>query len=152
MSTTETGSAEGHAGEDDWYAQPMRWLQLNLVPDDALRADVGAWKEYWRETHVEGLTVTAAGATAHYSTEVPLHPRSAYLGERDFFGELVTAAKELDIRVLARFEAFFTSEEVAEAHPDWIARREGASSLSWLAAGRPSPCFNGPYFRDSCRW
>jgi hypothetical protein len=143
--------------EHDWYGQPMRWLQLNLVADDPLHIDVPAWQVYWRDARVEGLTISAAGATAFYPTDVPLHARSPHLGDRDLFGELVTAAKELDIRVLARFEPFFTPPEVAAAHPDWITARNAASpyapaatspSFAWFAANRPSPCFNGPYFRE----
>ena len=59
--------------EDDWYREPMRWLPLNPVADDPLHTDVGAWQAYWLDARVEGLTISAAGATAFYPTEVRLH-------------------------------------------------------------------------------
>ena len=81
------------AASADWFDEPMRWLQLNFVPDDVMHADIAAWQRYWRDARVDGLTLSAAGATAFYPTAVPFHHRSEYLGERDFFGELVAAAE-----------------------------------------------------------
>jgi hypothetical protein len=162
MTTIQETAHDAATGDSRWYAQPMRWLQLNLVPDDALHADIGQWRRYWEDARVEGLTLSAAGATAFYPTDIPLHPRAAQLGSRDLLGELVGAAKELGIRVLARFEASVTTQELGAAHPDWIAQRAGTATIEFpgmdakasaafvasFFGGRPSPCFNGPYFRE----
>ena len=163
MTTTQPSrSAAAEAVSSNWYDRPMRWLQLNLVADDALHTDVAAWKQYWSDSKVEALTISAAGATAQYPTDVPMHPRAEFLGDRDLFGELVAAAKELEIRVLARFEPNMVSVELATAHPDWITKRAGHRpfDIPWMdakavadfaktfAGGRPRPCFNGPYYRE----
>jgi hypothetical protein len=141
-----------------WFDQPMRWLQINLVPDDIGGTDVAGWKQYWTDARVEGLTISAAGASAFYPTDVPMHCRVTGVDARDLFGELVAAAKGLDIRVLARFEPHFTSHEVGEARPEWMIRpvapAVGAPTngtigfLASINAGRPRPCMNGPYFRE----
>jgi hypothetical protein len=137
-----------------WYEEPLRWLQLNLTGDDPLSTDVGHWKQFWQEARVEGVTLSSAGAMAVYPTDIPLHPRAPHRGDRDLFGELTAAAKELDIRVLARFEASSVSDELAAAHPDWLAQRDpsraslGIDVAAFLAGGRAMPCFNGPYFRE----
>ena len=145
------------AASADWFDEPMRWLQLNLVPDDVVHADIAAWQRYWRDAKVDGLTLSAAGATAFYPTAVPFHHRSEYLGERDFLGELVAAAKELDLRVLARFEPNVMSAELATAHPDWVVQRAQATSgapvdrtlqdaLRAFTGGRPTPCSSSPFY------
>jgi hypothetical protein len=151
-----------------WFDEPMRWLHLNLVGDDPLHADVRAWAQYWAEARVDGVTISAAGATAYYPTNIPDHPRAAMPNGRDLFRELVAAAKKLNMRVLARFEPTNISGQQVEAHPDWPVRNADgtprstsdpravgirdniadASAFASLAGtDRYAPCLNGPYFR-----
>lgn len=127
---------EQGAKSDGWYRQPMRWLQLNLVEDDALRADVAAWGAYWHEARVDGITVSAAGAAAYYPTTIENHRRARWLGERDLFGEITAEAKRLGMRVLARFEPNFVTSEIADRRPDWIVRsRDGTMQTGQQAMG-----------------
>lgn len=149
-------------GAARWFDEPMRWLQLNLTPDDVAGTDVAAWQQFWRESKVDGLTISAAGASAFYPTDLPLHIPVPGVEARDLFGELVGAAKELDIRVLARFEPNVSSRELSEAHPEWMSqplradivhlpgvdRRASRAFLRSVTAGRPRPCVNSPYFSD----
>lgn len=152
-----------------WYDRPKRWLHLNLVGDDPLRTDVAAWSRFWRETHADGVTIAAAGATAYYPTDVPDHPRAVTLDGRDLFGELTTEAKALGMRVLARFEPTNISAEQVAVHPEWVSRwadgtprriddhrvvgirdntSEAAAFASLMAGDRFAPCINGPYYRS----
>lgn len=153
-----------------WYEGTRRWMQLNLVEDDPLTTDVGWWQDLWRRCRVQGITVAAAGAVAYYPTDVPLHARSAFLGERDLFGEMVDAARDLGIRVLARFELSFLGPEVLGARPEWFRRGSDGRALTVaeVAAGQLSgghdrstsirrlafagdhcmPCWEGAYYTD----
>ncbi len=83
---------------------------------------------------------------AYYPTEVPFHHRSAWLGGRDVFGELVDGCRKMGMTVIARTDPHATYDDVKEAHPDWIAvgadgkpRRHWASPELWLT------CALGPY-------
>ena len=92
---------------------------------------------------------SAGGCVAYYPTEVPLHHRSRWLGNRDVFGELVKGCRDLGMVVLARTDPHATHDDVQQAHPDWIAvdaagrqRRHWASPEMWVT------CALGPYNFD----
>jgi hypothetical protein len=72
-----------------WFDQPMRWVQLTLVENDPGRFDPAFWLDYFRRLHADAATLSAGGIVAYYPTEVPLHHRSAWLGDSDPFGTLV---------------------------------------------------------------
>ena len=67
----------------------MRWVQLTLVENDPGRFDPQFWLDYFRRLHADAATLSAGGIVAYYPTEVPLHHRSAWLGQSDPFGTLV---------------------------------------------------------------
>jgi hypothetical protein len=129
-----------------WIDRPMRWAQLTLVEDEPPRLDVGFWLDYFRKTRSDGVCLSAGGCVAFYPTDVPLHHRSAWLGARDVFGELVAGCRKLGMAVLARTDPHATYDDVQAAHPDWIAvdvsgkpRRHWASPEMWVT------CALGPY-------
>ncbi len=124
----------------------MRWAQLTLVEDDPPKLDVGFWLDYFRRTHADAACLSAGGCVAYYPTEVPFHHRSAWLGDRDVFGELVAGCRKLGMVVVARTDPHATYDDVQAAHPDWIAvdgdgrpRRHWASPEMWVTCGL------GPY-------
>ena len=59
----------------------MRWVQLTLVENDPGRFDPQFWLDYFRRLHADAATLSAGGIVAYYPTEVPLHHRSAWLGQ-----------------------------------------------------------------------
>ena len=79
------------------------------------------WLDYFQRTHADAACLSAGGCVAYYPTEVPFHHRSAWLGERDVFGELVTGCRRLGMVVIARTDPHATYDDVQAAHPDWIA-------------------------------
>jgi hypothetical protein len=138
--------ADPSVAEPGWVARPMRWAQLTLVEDDPGRFDLPFWLDYFRRTHSDGACLSAGGCVAYYPTEVPLHHRSRFLGDRDSFGELVKGCRELGMVVLARTDPHATYDDVRVAHPDWLAvdatgkpRRHWASPEMWVT------CALGPY-------
>jgi hypothetical protein len=117
----------------------MRWAQLTLVEDDPGQFDLAFWLDYFRRTHSDAACLSAGGCVAYYPTEIPLHHRSSYLGDRDAFGALVAGCRKLGMVVLARTDPHATYDDVHEAHPDWIAvdaggrpRRHWASPEMWV--------------------
>jgi hypothetical protein len=137
------------AAPGGWFDGPMRWVQLTLVENDPGRFDPQFWLDYFRRLHADAATLSAGGIVAYYPTKVPLHHRSAWLGDSDPFGTLVASCRKLGMRVLARTDPHAVREEVRSAHPDWISvaadgtpRRHWANSELWIA------CALGPYNFD----
>lgn len=136
-----------------WADDCALWGQLNLQEHDPKHIDVQWWKDYWRRTHIDGVTLNASGIIHYYPTKQPHAWISPWLDGRDLLGELVKAAKDLNLRVLARFTPSRVHEEFALSHPDWcMADPDGQP--------RPDPghdpgssrrmyhtCMNGPHYR-----
>ena len=129
-----------------WFDRPMRWVQLTLVENDPGRFDPQFWLDYFRRLHADAATLSAGGIVAYYPTTVPLHHRSAWLGESDPFGTLVSGCRALGMNVVARTDPHAVREEVKTAHPDWIStdangqpRRHWANRDLWIS------CALGPY-------
>jgi hypothetical protein len=148
-------SARPSAGVDDpgspapsppWTDRPMRWAQLTLVENDPGSFDPKFWFDYFARTHSDAACLSAGGCVAYYPTSIPFHHRSAWLGDRDVFGDLVEGCRRLGMVVIARTDPHATYDDVKAAHPDWIAvgadgqpRRHWASPEMWLTCGL------GPY-------
>jgi Hypothetical glycosyl hydrolase 6/Beta-galactosidase trimerisation domain len=140
------GGALGSPDAPSWISRPMRWAQLTLVEDDPVKFDIGFWLDYFRRTHSDAVCLSAGGCVAYYPTRVPFHHRSAWLGDRDVFGELASGCRRLGMVVVARTDPHATYDDVHAAHPDWIAvdasgkpRRHWASPEMWVTCGL------GPY-------
>ena len=134
-----------------WYQQAMRWGQVNINELDPQRFDVQSWMDYFQRCRVDGITINAAGFVAYYPSKVPLHPRSRFLGQRDLFGEIVTAARKAHLRVLARFDPSYQRADFYAAHPDWFSVDEQGKPnlLDWPPRPREKLtmiCPNSPYF------
>ena len=132
-----------------WFDRPMRWAQLTLAENDPAAYDQAFWLDYFQRAHCEAACLSAGGVVAYYPTEVPLHHRSAWLGDRDLFGELVAACRRLNMVVVARTDSHALHQAAVDAHPDWVAvdaagqpRRHWASPELWVA------CALGPYSLD----
>jgi len=129
-----------------WFDRPMRWVQLTLVENDPGRFDPAFWLDYFKRLHADAATLSAGGIVAYYPTDVPLHHRSAWLGDSDPFGALVSGCRSLDMHVVARTDPHAARDDVRAAHPDWIAvtdtgepRRHWANPDLWVT------CALGPY-------
>ena len=129
-----------------WYRRVYRWGQTNITELDPIRYDIAWWRAHWRRTRIQGVIVNAGGIVAYYPSRYPLHYRARYLGERDLYGELVSAAREEGLAVLARMDSNRADERFYVEHPDWFAVdaegkpfREGELYVS---------CVNSPYYDE----
>jgi hypothetical protein len=134
------------AARPSWVDRPMRWAQLALVEDDPAKFDLKFWLDYFKRTKSDAVCLSGGGCVAFYPTNIPFHHRSAWLGNRDVLGELIAGCRKLGMVVLVRTDPHATYDDVAEAHPDWIAvdaggnkRRHWASPEMWVTCGL------GPY-------
>ena len=129
-----------------WFDRPMRWAQLTLVENDPGKYDLNFWLDYFRRTHSDAACLSAGGCVAYYPTKVPLHYRSQWLAGTDPFGDLVAGCRKLNMVVVARTDPHAAHNDVADAHPDWIAvdadgkmRRHPVMPELWVT------CALGPY-------
>jgi hypothetical protein len=129
-----------------WYRRTYRWGQTNLTEVDPIRYDGAWWRAHWRRTRVQGVIVNAGGIVAYYPSTYPLHHRALHLGDRDLYGEIVAAAREEGLVVLARMDSNRADERFYIEHPDWFTRD---------AEGRPRragdlyvSCVNSPYYDE----
>ena len=135
--------------EEPWYATLRRCGQINYNEIDPLKIDPEAWMEYWASLKVNAVLVNGGGIMAFYPTRVPYHHRSQYLGSRDVFGEMVTAAKKRGFRVVARMDCNLAYQEALEAHPEWFERNRDGSArphaeCPWLY----KTCMFSTYFTE----
>jgi hypothetical protein len=145
-------AAQGPAGREalgGWFDGPMRWVQLTLVENDPGQFDPQFWLDYFRRLHADAATLSAGGIVAYYPTEIPLHHRSAWLGNSDPFGTLVAGCRALNMRVVARTDPHAVRDEVRAAHPDWISTTAAGQPLRhWANPELWVTCALGPYNFD----
>lgn len=127
----------------------MRWAQLVLVEDDPGNYSPRFWLDYFQRVHADAACLSAGGCVAFYPTQIPLHYRSKWLGDRDSFGELVKRCRAMGMNVVARTDPHAAHQDVYDAHPDWIAvdaagnkRRHASDPELWIT------CALGPYNFD----
>lgn len=132
---------ENPAGESSWYDRPMRWAQLAFVEDDPGNYDRQFWLDYFRSVHADAACLTAGGVVAFYPTELPLQKRSAWLGDRDAFGDLMAGCRAMGMNIVARTDAHACWQKVYDAHPDWIRVDAG---------GRPVRHPSDPQYWETC--
>jgi hypothetical protein len=129
-----------------WASKPMRWAQLTMVEDDPAHFDPAFWLDYFKRTRSDGVCLSGGGCVAYYPTEVPYHHRSAWLGDRDVLGELITGCRKLGMSVLVRTDAHATYDDAQAAHPDWIAvEANGSPRRHWSSPEMWVTCALGPY-------
>lgn len=146
VSQSEMLNGFGIQEGDSWFNRPMRWAQLTLVENDPGRFDPDFWLSYFKKVHADGATLSAGGVVAYYPTDIPMHHRSAWLGNTDPFGYLFEGCRKMNMSVISRTDPHATWQNVYEAHPDWIAvtvkgekRRHWANPDLWVT------CALGPY-------
>ena len=134
------------SADTGWFDRPMRWVQLTLVENDPGRFEPQFWLDYFKRLHADAATLSAGGIVAYYPTKVPLHHRSAWLGDTDPFGTLVAGCRAQQMHVVARTDPHAVRDDVRAAHPDWISvaangepRRHWANPELWVT------CALGPY-------
>jgi hypothetical protein len=132
--------------EEPWFDRPMRWAQLVLVENDPGRFDPDFWLDYFKRIHADAACLSAGGVVAYYPTDVPMHHRSAWLGDSDPFGYLVKGCRKMGMAVIARTDPHATWDEVYKAHPDWIAvESNGQKRRHWSNPELWVTCAMGPY-------
>jgi len=129
-----------------WFDKAMRWAQLAFVENDPAKYDPEFWLDYFRKIHADGVLLSAGGIVAFYPTEIPLHHRSDWLGNRDTLGYLVSECRKMNMTVILRTDPHATRQEMYDAHPDYIAvTADGQKRRHWANPELWVTCALGPY-------
>ena len=129
-----------------WYARTLRWGQTNLTEIDPLDYDPAFWCDHWRKTRIQGVIVNAGGIVAYYPSRFPSQYRAEHLGSRDLFGEIVSAARQEGLAVLARMDSNRATKDFFDQHPDWFTVDAGGRYS--VTQGRYQACVNSPYYQE----
>ena len=116
------GSLLGAAPDVPWQRKIRRVGQLNMTEHDPVGLNVEEWADYWASLKVDAVLISVTGILAFYQTKVPFHRKGAYLGDRDFFGDCLAAARRRNLHVIARMSPDLNWEDAVQAHPEWFQR------------------------------
>jgi hypothetical protein len=131
--------------EGPWYDRPMRWAQLTFVENDPETFDLNFWLDFFKRINADAACISTGGYIAYHPTDIPLHYRSKYLGDKDIFGDLVKGCRDLGMVVITRTDPHAVHQDIYEAHPDWIAvDAEGNKRQHWAMPGAWVTCALGP--------
>ncbi len=101
----------------------------------AADASAGSDRQRWRHRCV-------------FPSRFELQHRAEALGERDLLGELVAAAREEGLVIVARMDSNRAHGPFFEAHPDWFARRQDGEP--YRAGALYVACIHSPYYDTYC--
>ena len=129
-----------------WFDKAMRWAQVAFVENDPEKYDPQFWLDYFKKAHIDGVLLSAGGIVAYYPTEIPLHHRSDWLGNKDILGDLIAECRKMDMTVILRTDPHAVRQDVYDAHPDYIAvTADGQKRPHWARTDMWVTCALGPY-------
>nr|WP_163502157.1 beta-galactosidase trimerization domain-containing protein [Halomonas socia] len=127
-----------------WLDDPLVMI-MTMREGDAARWDPDKLVDFAKSFSVDAFGFSVGGITAFYPTEIPLHPHSSSLGDRDLVGETVDALKRNGLRAIARIDASLARKELVVEHPEWFARDKSGALIS--VHGHYVACPNGGHYR-----
>ncbi len=112
--------------ESKWWNGPNRVLLVNLREGDEPKIDAQQLVADVKSFGGTAFCINGGGIVAFYQTRIAGHRISSGLGDRDLLAEIVPAAHEAGLRVLARIDPSCAPKALAAEHPEWFTRdRDG---------------------------
>ena len=121
------------AANAHWTSRPNRILLVNLREGDEPKIDPAALIADVKSFGATAFCINGGGIVAFYRTRIPGHRVSSGLGERDLLAEIVPAAHEAGLRVLARIDPSCAPKALAATHPEWFTRDRSGAFLPFEA-------------------
>lgn len=109
-----------------WHQRLKRVMQVNFNEKDPENFDAEKYADHLAACRAQATWLSITNVTAFYPSNISGLPRSAFLGERDIFGECVRALRKRNIRILGRLSPDLAKASVSQEHPEWFRRdKEG---------------------------
>ncbi len=110
------------AGSGLWHERPLRIYHPNPREFELRTLDVKRFVADCRATQAEAVVISVGGVYAFYRSSVKYHHVSEVVGERDLIGEIATACRAQNLRVIARVDFAKARADVWGDHPEWFRR------------------------------
>jgi Hypothetical glycosyl hydrolase 6/Beta-galactosidase trimerisation domain len=124
-----------------WHQKIRRAGQVNITEHDPAVLNVEEWADYFASLKCDVVFASVTGIIAFYPTQVPFHRKSKFLNDRDFTGDLVSAAKKRGMHIIGRFSPDLNWGDALAAHPEWFRRDKN---------GNPVPSAEEPLLFNTC--
>ena len=131
--------------DQPWYKRARRWCQTNLTENDGRDYDLAFWRSFWKKNDIQGTVVNTGGTVGYFPSENPYQYRAKFLNNRDLVKEIVDAAREDGLAIIARMDINQASEALFQAEPGWFMRDIDGNPVK--AGVRYITCINGPYYQ-----
>jgi hypothetical protein len=105
-----------------WWERPNRVLLVNLREGDEPKIHAQQLVQDVKSFGATAFCLNGGGIVAFYQTRIPDHRLSSGLGGRDLLAEVVPAAHEAGLHVLARIDPSCAPKALAAEHPEWFTR------------------------------
>jgi Hypothetical glycosyl hydrolase 6 len=105
-----------------WHQRPLRIYHPNPREFELRTLDVNRFVAGCQATEAEAVVISVGGVYAFYPSAVKYHYVSKVVGERDLVGEIATACRAQNLRVIARVDFAKARAEVWGDHPEWFRR------------------------------
>jgi hypothetical protein len=110
-----------------WHQRPLRIYHPNPRESELRTLDVQRFVAGCAQTEGEAVVISVGGVYAFYPSKIKYHYVSPVIGERDLVGEIATACRAQNLRVIARVDFAKARADVWRDHSDWFRRdRKGA--------------------------
>jgi Hypothetical glycosyl hydrolase 6 len=105
-----------------WHERPLRIYHPNPREIELRTLDVKRFVADCQATQAEAVVISVGGVYAFYPSSVKYHHVSEVVGERDLVGEIATACRAQNLRVIARVDFAKARADVWGDHPEWFRR------------------------------
>ncbi len=129
-----------------WYQRPNRVLLVNLREGDEPKIDAQRLVNDVKSFGATAFCINGGGIVAFYQTRIAGHRISNGLDGRDLLGEIIPAAHDAGLRVLARIDPSCAPKSFAADHPEWFTRDRAGNFCE--VSEHYVTCPNGAYYHE----
>lgn len=98
---------------------------------------------------LDALLLNAGGSWRFYPTTIPYHHKSAYLDNKNIFGDFTKASKQRGMRGIAHLHCNYAYEEAWKAHPEWFEGGQNGDAIKHNQSPRLyKTCMYSTYFSE----
>jgi hypothetical protein len=133
-----------------WNRRFKRAIQINLNEQDPEYFDAKVFSDWMRDLRAEVAYISVTDICMFYPSKIPDAPLSKFLNGRDVFGESCRAAKDNNVRIMARCSPNVQHADLIDKHPDWFRRHQDGSVVKSSFGGMEGDPSRDPELAEIC--
>ena len=134
------------ASGKQWWTGANRVLLVNLREGDEPKIDAHRLVADVKSFGATAFCINGGGIVAFYQTQIAGHRISTGLGGRDLLAEIIPAAHEAGLHVLARIDPSCAPKALAADHPEWFTRDRSGNFCE--VSDHYVTCPNAAYYHE----